>query len=410
MQIRKIPFILLLVLIALSAVAVANASTKKPPVFKAPPRTPSSLGNASATQKGRSLVLVADSTRPINLSRLSRFPSQNPKTARYLCFRITPGAGRGVKRLCLGGPKKPLVGAGLTIANAAGRAISTRTVEAVVKRPSPTRLVVTVAPKALGLAPGGYDWQLTSRFDGPLCPARISARGCSPTFPAAGKWRQVEVKRVRTVGCTTGSAGLVTRGIVTRGPDGRKLVALTFDDGPSSYTDGFLRVLRQKGVRGTFFVLGQLTAAYPDLARRIVNEGHEIASHSWKHDLYPSASDLRQTSATIQSVTGFRPCSFRPPGGARNASVIAGAGQSGMKTIIWDVDPFDWRLPGTDAIRRIVVSGTRPGSIVLTHDGGGPRSQTLAALPRIIDELRGRGYSFTTVTEILGGRFLYRAG
>lgn len=293
------------------------------------------------------------------------------------------------------------------ISNATGHVTTSRTIDATIKRPRPTRLVVTVAIEDLGLPAGRYNWQLNGRFEGALCPPGTGRRGCSATFPTRALWSTVDVKPVKPVGCTTGSAGLVTRGI---SPRGQKLVALTFDDGPSSYTDGFLRVLREKNVKGTFFVLGQLAAAYPDLARRIVREGHEIANHSWKHDLYPSGADLQQTSNTIRSVTGFKPCSFRPPGGARNASVIAGAGRAGMKTVIWDVDPFDWRLPGTSAIRREVLSKTRPGSIVLSHDGGGPRSQTLAALPGIIDGLRARGYRFTTVTEILGGRIQYRIG
>lgn len=401
-QIRKIPFIVILMLSVVFA-ATAEARDKKP----AAPKTSSALTSALAMQKGRSLILIAESTRPINLARLSRFPSRAGRAARYLCFRVTPGAGHGVRRLCLGGTGKPRHSAGLTVANASGRALKTRAVQAKIKRPRPTRLVVTVAPQALGLAPGSYDWQLMGSFDGALCPAKSAKRGCTALLPARNRWMKLEIKRVSAVGCTTGAAGLVTQGINHRG---QKLVALTFDDGPSIYTDDFLRVLREKKVRGTFFVLGQQAAAYPDLARRIVADGHEIANHSWKHDLYPSAADLRQTSSTIKSITGFKPCSFRPPGGARNASVIAGAGRAGMKTIIWDVDPFDWRLPGTDAIRRDVLSNTRPRSIVLTHDGGGPRSQTLAALPGIIDGLRAQGYTFTTVTEILGGRIKYRVG
>lgn len=403
--IRKIPFIAIatpLALLLWLAFWIPPHTSAAPPKESAASKTRILL-SATATQKGRSLVLLANTNRPVNLSRLSRLPAGKNKHADFLCFRITAGSGRGIRRICLGGGN-PLTGAGLVIANARGRMIQMRNVPAVVKRPSPTRLVVTLLPSYAGLTPGSYQWNLVSRLSAPQCKtAEKTGKPCSESTPPASRPGILEIKEVRAVGCTTGATGLVRNG-----PRNKKLIALTFDDGPSSYTPGFLDVLKSKGVRGTFFVLGQQVAAYPEYARRIVREGHEIASHSWKHDLYPSAADLRQTSATIKAVTGFKPCSFRPPGGAQNSSVVAGAGASGMKTILWDVDPFDWRLPGTGAIANTIIRGSRNGSIVLTHDGGGPRSQTLSALPQIIDALRARGYGFTTVSELLGGKIRYR--
>ena len=156
------------------------------------------------------------------------------------------------------------------------------------------------------------------------------------------------------MGCTAPGS------LVRNGPRNRKVVALTFDDGPSTYTAGFLDVLRSKQVRGTFYVLGQNAAANPVLSRRIVSEGHEIANHSWKHDLYPGHADLSQTSATIRNLTGFTPCTFRPPGGAQNPGVVSGAARAGMTTVLWDVDPFDWRLPGAESVYRTIVNGVRP--------------------------------------------------
>ena len=399
---RKIPFIGLFVI--LSTLFVGEAFAQKEavaaPAGKATAAQTKILHSAVAVQKGRSLVLVANTSKAVNLSRLNRLPAGKNKDADFLCFRITAGVGKGIRRVCLGGGN-PLSGAGLVVANAKGRTVRMRNIPAVVKRPQPNRLVVTLLPTYAGLAPGSYRWTLVGRWSGRQC-VGVKAKSCTESTPPGGRPARLEVKSVRPVGCTTGGTGLVRHA-----PRGKKLVALTFDDGPSTYTPGFLDVLKAKGVRGTFFVLGQSTAAYPEYARRIVREGHEIANHSWKHDLYPSAADLRQTSNTIKSVTGFKPCSFRPPGGAQNGQVIAGAGASGMKTILWDVDPFDWRLPGTGAITGSILGNTRNGSIVLTHDGGGPRSQTLAALPRIIDVLRARGYSFTTVTELLGGKIRY---
>lgn len=397
---RKILFTMVPAMLMATAILVTSAT----PAETAPIRPPvKNVISTLAQQKGRSLVLVANTAVPVNLKGLSRFPTRDRSAAPYLCFRVSPGQGRGIRRICLGGTPGHMNTVGLTISNAAGRTISTREVPAQVKRPRPTRLVVTLLPADVGLAPGPYEWSLIAHWKGRLCAPGRAAKGCFESAPASGKPNLLEVRQTKPVGCTTGA-----RGLVTHGPRGSKLVAFTLDDGPGPYTAAFLDALRSKRVPATFFVLGQQVASYPDLARRIVREGHEIANHSWKHDLYPSAGDLAQTSATIKSVTGFKPCSFRPPGGAQNANVIAGAAQSGMKTILWDVDPFDWRLPGTDRIRSIIVSGSRGGSIILSHDAGGDRSQTLAALPGIIDGLRAKGYRFTTVTEILGGRITYR--
>jgi peptidoglycan/xylan/chitin deacetylase (PgdA/CDA1 family) len=102
------------------------------------------------------------------------------------------------------------------------------------------------------------------------------------------------------------------------------------------------------------------------------------------------------------------PCLFRAPYGATSPALIAEASSMGFATIQWDVDPTDWARPGTGAIYSRVVGGVRPGSIVLQHDGGGNRSQTLAALPQEIQTLRSRGYRFVTVTQLLGQRLIYR--
>jgi peptidoglycan/xylan/chitin deacetylase (PgdA/CDA1 family) len=208
---------------------------------------------------------------------------------------------------------------------------------------------------------------------------------------------------VRAVGCTGGGAELVTNG-----PRDRKTVALTFDDGPSEYTDGFLDVLRRHHARGTFFEIGQEVPGRADVMRRILREGSEIGNHSMHHDLYPGAADMAATNSVIRAATGFEPCLFRPPGGGVNSAVIGAAGGLGMSTVNWDVDPTDWANPGSAAIYSRVVGAVRPGSIVIMHDGGGNRGGTLAALPRIIEALRARGYRFATVSALLGHRITYR--
>jgi peptidoglycan/xylan/chitin deacetylase (PgdA/CDA1 family) len=229
-----------------------------------------------------------------------------------------------------------------------------------------------------------------------------AAQTCEEELPA-GRSRLFRLRPVRPIGCTGGTAG-----VIYNGPRDRKTVALTFDDGPSSYTEGFLDVLREKHVPGTFFEIGQEVPGRAEIMRGILREGDEIGNHTTHHDSYPGYWDLAATNALIRSATHFEPCLFRPPDGAVDSSVVAAAAEAGLRTIVWDVDPSDWTNPGSAAVYSRIVGATQPGSIVLMHDGGGDRSGTLAALPQIIDTLRGRGYRFATVTALLGQRMIYR--
>jgi peptidoglycan/xylan/chitin deacetylase (PgdA/CDA1 family) len=117
--------------------------------------------------------------------------------------------------------------------------------------------------------------------------------------------------------------------------------------------------------------------------------------------------ELQQTIAAIRSVTGYTPCVFRPPYGAYDGSVVLTARQLGLATIMWNDDPRDWALPGRGAIERQVLAQVQPGSIIISHDGGGPRAETLAAYPSIISRLRARGYRIVTIPELLGFRPVY---
>jgi peptidoglycan/xylan/chitin deacetylase (PgdA/CDA1 family) len=155
-------------------------------------------------------------------------------------------------------------------------------------------------------------------------------------------------------------------------------------------------------------VIGNQVPGNADLTREILAKGHELANHSSTHRLLPSGPDVRRATRTIKQVTGFRPCTFRPPYGARDRRLDRDVKQAGLKTIMWDVDTNDWRTPGKGRIYRSIVGSTRPGSIVLMHDGGGVRTQTAAALEPAIRELRRRGYRFVTTAELLGGKFRYR--
>jgi peptidoglycan/xylan/chitin deacetylase (PgdA/CDA1 family) len=196
------------------------------------------------------------------------------------------------------------------------------------------------------------------------------------------------------------------------GPSSRQ-VALTFDDGPSTLTLRFVRMLRSEHVKATFFLLGnQLSERYRKVLAEELRDGDALGDHSWSHpDLVGSGevgSQLQRTKSAIASLSGYTPCVFRPPYGAFDSSVLRTAHSLGLATIVWNVDPRDWALPGVGAIESTVLAQVKPGSIVLSHDGGGPRGQTLAAYPEIIASLRRRGYRFVTVPQLLGFHTIYR--
>jgi peptidoglycan/xylan/chitin deacetylase (PgdA/CDA1 family) len=190
------------------------------------------------------------------------------------------------------------------------------------------------------------------------------------------------------------------------------MVAITFDDGPGPYTPSVLRILERSHIPATFFQLGGQISGREHLLRRMLRDGHALANHSYNHANLagggPAAyRQLAATSGRIRGASGYTPCLFRPPYGAVSGSLVSEALRLDMLTIIWDVDPRDWSRPGAGAIRARVLGGVRPGSIVLLHDAGGPREQTVGALPGIIARLRARGYRFVTVPELLSLREIY---
>ncbi|MFP5388747.1 MAG: polysaccharide deacetylase family protein, partial [Thermoleophilia bacterium] len=335
--------------------------------------------------------------RPVALGELSRLPAGNSSSS--LCFGLRAREGAGGRRLCLGGAHQAARRVGLELLNAAGDVIDEKTVPARLKRPQPDKLVLSLIPADAGLAPQRYRWRVVSTRGG--CGAK-SPGACEASLPARGA-KLFRLRPVRAVGCTGGSAGLDTNG-----PRQRNVVALTFDDGPSEYTPGFLQVLREKHVPATFFEIGQEMARYPATMRQILRQGDEIGNHTMHHTEFPGYGAIAPATRLVESTTHFRPCLFRPPGGGVDSGVIGAAAEDGLRTVTWDVDPTDWSTPGTSAIFSRVVDATQPGSIILMHDGGGPRGETLAALPQIIDTLRARGYGFATVTGLLGQRMIYR--
>jgi len=182
-----------------------------------------------------------------------------------------------------------------------------------------------------------------------------------------------------------------------------KAIALTIDDGPSPvYTPQMLDLLAEYHVAATFSMIGIHVAAYPYLARAVAEAGHRIANHTWTHaDLagLPAHSVHRQLSRTsdaIHAATGARPALFRAPYGAWTPAVIRQCEQMRMLPVDWSVDPRDWARPGVRHIVSAIKDRTRPGSIILEHDGGGNRSQTVAALRIVLPGLLAEGYHFQT--------------
>ena len=348
-------------------------------------------------QAGRQLLFSLRTSKPVALAGLNRLPAGGGSSS--LCLELRASGGTGEQRLCLGGVDKASRRAGLELFNAAGEVTGKETVPARLKRPQPDKLVLALLPADAGLTPQRYRWRITSTRGG--CRAKRPG-ACEASLPAQGA-RPFRLRPVRAVGCTGGSAGLDTNGSRER-----NVVALTFDDGPSEYTPRFLQVLREKRVPATFFEIGEEMSRYPAAMRQILREGDEIGNHTVHHTEFPGYGEIAPATTLAQSVTHFRPCLFRPPGGAVDSSVIGAAAEDRLHTITWDVDPADWSTPGTGAIYSRVVDAAQPGSIILMHDGGGPRDETLAALPQIIDALRARGYGFATVTGLLGQRMIYR--
>jgi peptidoglycan/xylan/chitin deacetylase (PgdA/CDA1 family) len=185
--------------------------------------------------------------------------------------------------------------------------------------------------------------------------------------------------------------------------DGRKEIALTIDDGPSPiYTPQILRLLAEHHVTATFSMIGISVLAYPHLAREVADAGHVIVNHTWTHAdlawLAPVAvqEQMLRTTEEIHRVTGQQPGMFRAPYGAWSRTVFQRCSQLGMTPLDWSVDPRDWARPGVSFIVQNILRNTRTGSIILEHDGGGDRSQTVAALKIVLPRLLDEGYRFRT--------------
>ncbi|MFF8293339.1 polysaccharide deacetylase family protein [Streptomyces sp. NPDC016309] len=182
---------------------------------------------------------------------------------------------------------------------------------------------------------------------------------------------------------------------------GRTMV-LSFDDGPDPrYTPAVLRILREHGVRAMFFVCGEMAAARPDLLREMADDGHVVGNHSWSHPLIPRLKpsrirdELGRTSDLVARTVGSPPLWYRAPYGAWNRHSFEIGAELGMEPLAWTVDSLDWKEPGAPLIVRRVLDGAAPGVVVLSHDSGGDRSQSVTALRAYLPELLAAGYHLT---------------
>ncbi|MEK3731076.1 MULTISPECIES: polysaccharide deacetylase family protein [Paenibacillus] len=198
--------------------------------------------------------------------------------------------------------------------------------------------------------------------------------------------------------------------IVWEVPTQKQVIALTFDDGPDPKNTGLiLDLLKQYEAKATFFVVGSRVEKHPELVARAIGEGHEIGNHSFTHPSFHHIAaaklknELSRTQDAIYNASGFTSVLFRPPGGSYNEGIVHTSQDIGMLTVLWSwhQDTLDWRKPGAQAIVRKVLNNARNGDIVLMHDYVPNSSQTVEALKTILPELKQRGFSFVTVTELL---------
>ncbi|WP_232497509.1 polysaccharide deacetylase family protein [Agromyces humatus] len=179
--------------------------------------------------------------------------------------------------------------------------------------------------------------------------------------------------------------------------------SITFDDGPTSLTDGLIDLLHEWRAPATFFLQGVNVEKRPEVAKRLMDEGHELGNHTWNHPALTKLPDpevraqVKRTQAAIAAATGITARSLRPPYGDVDKRV---RGVVGLPIVVWDVDTLDWTEPGSEVVAERAVGESSRGSIVLMHD---THSATVAAVPDVVDGLRDRGFTLATVAEQFGG-------
>ena len=334
---------------------------------------------------------------------------------RSVCLLIERVRGaRVTAQVCVAGPRRGRRSPRLDVAQVTrAGAGPAHFIAAAVSRSNARQLTATFTPASIGIGYRPTRWQVASTLQAPPCatpaPGQTSCQTLFPSRPALARLHTPQL-----VGCVASGAPFVTSGPANRG----KVVALTFDDGPWVQTAEFLHVLEHYHVHATFFEIGEQIATYGEggaIERRMLADGDMIGDHTLESPRRVGGRRIR-ARPDHQSGGGDQDRHARLPAvpvqgplrGGQHGAVRGDHARSRFKTIQWDVDPTDWARPGTAAIEERVLSHVHPGAIVLQHDGGGDRSETLAALPDEIQTLKRRGYRFETITQLFGMRLLYR--
>ncbi len=229
-------------------------------------------------------------------------------------------------------------------------------------------------------------------------PALVHRTVTAPALTPA----QLEASEDRAVRSVLAFTPFVKEGS-TRGHD----IALTFDDGPGPYTPQVLSVLERLHVRGTFFVIGKMLRYFSESTVREIRDGDVIGDHTESHPMMATLSahdqheELFEQIARIELLDGPRPTLFRPPYGSFDATTLHELHAMHLLMVLWSVDTDDYQQPGVSVIVQRALEGAHPGAIILMHDAGGVRTQTIAALPIIIAKLRAKGYDLVTVPQLL---------
>ncbi|MFF0345150.1 polysaccharide deacetylase family protein [Kribbella sp. NPDC004875] len=244
-------------------------------------------------------------------------------------------------------------------------------------------------------------WSLHAAVTGPGWKASAAETTARPVAaPSVKPGTATATKAATTPGKTTPTAGPSSPSTTqTTQPVQQargRVVYLTFDDGPDArWTPEVLAVLAKHGAHGTFFMLEQNASTHPELVQAVRAAGNSVGNHSISH---PQLTKLSPAQLHRQVANGIVSKCFRPPYGATNARVKAEIKRDGMQQVLWDVDTNDWKKPGSATIARRVLAGAHPGAIILMHDGGGNRAQTVAALDQALTGLAARGYGFATLS------------
>ncbi len=383
------------ILVAVIFAPYTDKSSKPPEVTREGPLL---IKSARLVQSGPDLVLKIKTSGQWQPSQISK------SSKRYLCARfLHERKQKKLLQICVEdrrrSDKASLI---LTGIEKNGDVVSKKHVKASIERPSASSISASFRPAQADISPGTFRWWIVSRWSGKKCEDAPSfIKVCGDRFPQSGTAR-LKVRKAQIVGCKWSGELLYLNG-----PRNRREVALTFDDGPSAYTQKILRLLGKYKAKATFFVWGVRTNGRESVLRQLIDSGHEIGNHSWNHHQLPTYKELSATSKNYRRMSGFKPCLFRPPYRVYDRKLLVAAKRAGMQTILWDVDSRDWRRPGANAIANTILNNTQTGSIILMHDGGGPREQTVTALKRVLKKLRARGYRFVTVSELLGNSVVW---